>query len=104
MKVVLASTLPLGPLMLVVGVWSSTPKDSIFLMALVASLPPAVLKVLAISWSSRLPVTVTGSDQVVEGRVVQSGVQFVIQGGPARSRPWPRPGSRTGRRTAPPGP
>ena len=42
-KVVLASGFPLGPLMLVVGVWSSTPKDSIFLMALVASLPPAVL-------------------------------------------------------------
>src|SRR5687768_11942399 len=37
MKVVLARTLPLGPLMLVVGAWSSMPKDSNFLMALVGS-------------------------------------------------------------------
>ena len=69
MKLVLVSTLPPGPLMLVVGVWSSTPKDSIFLMALVASLEVAV-KVLAISCSSRLPVTVTGSDQAVEAALV----------------------------------
>jgi hypothetical protein len=65
-KVVLASTLPLGPLMLVVGVWSSMLKDSIFLIALEGSLLPLTAKVLAISWSSRLPVTVTGSDQAVE--------------------------------------
>ena len=65
-KVVLVSTLLLGPLMLVVGVWSSTPKDSIFLMALVGSLAPLTAKVLAMTWSSRLPVMVTGSDQAVE--------------------------------------
>jgi hypothetical protein len=66
MKVVLASTLPLGPLMLVVGVWSSTLNDSNFLIALVASLPPVTAKVLAITCSSRLPVMVTGSVQAVE--------------------------------------
>jgi hypothetical protein len=66
MKVVLASTLPLGPLMLVVGVWSSTLNDSNFLIALVASLPPVTAKVLAITWSSRLPVMVTGRVQAVE--------------------------------------
>jgi hypothetical protein len=66
MKVVLVSTLPLGPLMLVVGVWSWMPKDSNFLVALVGSLPPVTAKVLAMTWSSRLPVMVTGSDQAVE--------------------------------------
>ena len=66
MKVVLVSTLPLGPLMPVVGVWSSMLNDSIFLIALVASLAPLTAKVFAISWSSRLPVTVTGRDQAVE--------------------------------------
>jgi hypothetical protein len=65
-KVVLASTLPLGPLMLVVGVWSSTLNDSNFLIALEGSLLPLTAKVLAITCSSRLPVTVTGSDQAVE--------------------------------------
>jgi hypothetical protein len=65
MKVVLVSTLPLGPLMLVVGVWSSIPNDSIFLIAVVGSLPPVTAKVLAISCSSRLPMMATGSDQAV---------------------------------------
>jgi hypothetical protein len=40
MKVVLASMLPLGPVIEVVGVVSSRPKVSIFLVALVGSLPP----------------------------------------------------------------
>jgi hypothetical protein len=65
MKVVLVSTLPLGPLMLVVGVWPSIPNDSIFLIALVGSLPPVTAKILAISCSSRLPMMATGSDQAV---------------------------------------
>ena len=64
-KVVLASTPPLGPVMLVVGVWSSIPKDSNFLTALVGSLPPVTATVLARICSSWLPVTVTGSDQAV---------------------------------------
>ena len=50
----------------VVGVWSSMLNDSIFLIALEGSLLPLTAKVLAISWSSRLPVMVTGSDQAVE--------------------------------------
>ena len=49
----------------VVGVWSSMLNDSIFLMALVGSLAPLTAKVLAITWSSRLPVMVTGSDHAV---------------------------------------
>jgi hypothetical protein len=64
-KVVLASTPPLGPVMLVVGVWSSIPNDSNFLTALVVSLPPVTATVLARICSSRLPVTVTGSDQAI---------------------------------------
>src|SRR6266540_6313895 len=66
MKLVLVSTLPLGPLIEVVGVASSRPKVSNFLMALVGSLPPVTAKVFAMTCSSRLPVSVTGRDHAVE--------------------------------------
>ena len=56
--------MPLGPLMLVVGVWSSKPNDSIFLVALVASLVPLTPNVFAVTSSLRLPVTVKASVQV----------------------------------------
>ena len=62
----MVSTLPLGPVIEVVGVASSRPKVSIFLVALVGSLPPVTAKVFAMIFSSRLPVMVTGRDQAVE--------------------------------------
>src|SRR5919106_408116 len=66
MKVVLVSTLLLGPEIEVVGVWSWRPKVSNFFVALVGSLVPVTAKVFAITCSSRLPVSVRGRDQAVE--------------------------------------
>src|SRR5215203_3009419 len=53
-KVVEASTLPLGPLMDVVGVWSSVLNDSTILVALVVSPVPPVGAVNACAMTRRL--------------------------------------------------
>jgi hypothetical protein len=51
--------MPLGPVMFVVGVWSSVPNDSNFLVALVESPVPAVAAVKAWAETSMLRLLVT---------------------------------------------
>src|SRR5215207_1721596 len=65
-KVVEARMLPLGPVTLVVGVWSSVLKDSIFLVALVESPVPPVGAVNAWAMTRRLRLVamVAGIDHV----------------------------------------
>ena len=68
-NVVEVSRLPLGPLMVVDGLWSSKLNVSIFLTALTGSLaPPVLLNALAMICRFWLPAMPAGSvsDQVVE--------------------------------------
>ncbi len=76
--------MPLGPLMVVVGVWSSMLNDSIFLVALVGSLPPVAANAWAYTCRLRLVVMVTGSDQAVE--VAFGGGQRGVDGVGRRPR------------------
>ena len=69
-NVVEARMLPLGPLMDVVGVWSSVLNDSIFLVALVESPVPPVGAVNACAMTSRLRFVVMLWPEIDHVRVV----------------------------------
>src|SRR5436190_10823238 len=79
MKVIVRTGLVDGPVTRVVGGWSASPKVSIFLVAGVESLVPADEKVCARRRIRRLPVMLSGSDQLaVRAPVLCSVVLMVL--------------------------
>src|SRR3954447_7245142 len=85
-KVVVETTLPVGPETGVFGGLSARPKVSNFLVAFVGSLVPLVEKARASTCKLWLPVTVNGRDQPVEAALGESSVVLIVLPDPQEVR------------------